>query len=80
MRVAQALAFAESCEEKVMDWAKCVVCGKGVLLPLSDYGPEGATIMFKAWVCSNRTCGYCIRIDKGQASTEFVQKAVKRDG
>jgi hypothetical protein len=38
------------------------------MLPLSDYGREGATIMYKAWVCSNPDCGFNIRIDNGEIS------------
>jgi hypothetical protein len=43
-------------------------CGKGQLLPLSDYGRDGATIRFKAWVCSNPDCGFNIRVDNGEIS------------
>ncbi len=45
---------------------KCLKCESGILIPLSDYGREGATIMYKAWVCSNPECGYNIRIDNGE--------------
>jgi hypothetical protein len=43
-------------------------CDAGVLLPLSDYGRDGAPIRFKAWVCSNPECGFNIRIDNGEIS------------
>ncbi len=46
----------------------CQKCGKGVLIPLSDYGREGASIMYKAWVCTNPDCGFNIRIDNGELS------------
>ncbi len=46
----------------------CKKCGNGVLLPLSDYGRDGATIQYKAWVCSNPDCGFNIRIDNGEIS------------
>lgn len=46
----------------------CEKCQKGVLLPLSDYGREGAPIHFKAWVCNNPECGFNIRIDNGEVS------------
>ncbi len=46
----------------------CQKCSTGVLIPLSDYGREGASIMFKAWVCSNPNCGFNIRIDNGEVS------------
>ena len=47
---------------------KCLRCETGVLLPLSDYGREGASIMYKAWVCSNPECGFNLRIDNGEIS------------
>lgn len=46
----------------------CLKCKEGVLLPLSDYGRDGAPIQWKAWVCSNATCGFNIRIDNGEIS------------
>ena len=45
---------------------KCQKCNDGILLPLSDYGRDGATIQYKAWACSNPTCGFNIRIDNGE--------------
>ncbi|HUF89174.1 MAG TPA: hypothetical protein VMR66_04265 [Gemmatimonadota bacterium] len=47
---------------------KCQKCDNGVLLPLSDYGREGATIRYKAWVCTNPECGFNLRIDNGEIS------------
>jgi len=44
----------------------CHKCGDGLLLPLSDYGRDGAPIMYKAWVCSNPECGFNVRIDNGE--------------
>ncbi len=49
-------------------YPKCLKCNEGDLLPLSDYGRDGATIQFKAWVCSKPDCGYNIRIDNGEVS------------
>jgi hypothetical protein len=46
----------------------CKKCNEGVLLPLSDYGRDGAPITYKAWVCSNPSCGFNIRIDNGEIS------------
>lgn len=46
----------------------CLQCEKGVLVPLSDYGREGSSIMYKAWVCNNPGCGYHLRIDNGEIS------------
>ena len=41
----------------------CRKCDAGVLLPLSDYGRDGAPITFKAWAC-----GFNVRIDNGEIS------------
>jgi len=49
-------------------YPQCKKCASGVLIPLSDYGREGATIIFKAWVCTNPECGFNIRIDNGEVS------------
>ena len=54
--------------ENGAQFPKCLRCDGGVLLPLSDYGRDGAPIRFKAWVCSNPECGYNIRIDNGEIS------------
>ena len=47
----------------------CLKCEKGVLLPLSDYGRDGASIHYKAWVCNSPDCGFNLRIDNGEIST-----------
>lgn len=47
-------------------FAGCMKCNDGVLLPMSDYGRDGAPIRYKAWVCSNPDCGFNIRIDNGE--------------
>jgi hypothetical protein len=49
-------------------YPKCLRCDGGQLLPLSDYGRDGAPIRYKAWVCSNPECGFNIRIDNGEIS------------
>lgn len=54
---------------------ECQKCHNGVLVPLSDYGRDGATIMYKAWVCTNPDCGFNIRIDNGDVS--YGQAAAK---
>lgn len=46
----------------------CLKCNTGLLLPLSDYGRDGAPIRYKAWVCSNPNCGFNVRIDNGEIS------------
>ncbi len=47
---------------------ECLKCATGVLIPLSDYGREGAPITYKAWVCTNPDCGFNVRIDNGEIS------------
>ena len=42
----------------------CRKCHEGDLLPLSDFGSQGAPI-YKAWVCSNPGCGFNIKIRNG---------------
>jgi hypothetical protein len=46
----------------------CRKCGSGLLVPLSDYGRDGAPITYKAWVCINPNCGFNVRIDNGEIS------------
>ena len=50
------------------DFPSCQKCSVGLLLPLSDYGRDGASIKYKAWVCSNPDCGFNLRIDNGEIS------------
>jgi len=45
---------------------KCQRCSKGDLVPLSDFGSQGAAIQYKAWVCTNPDCGYNIKIRNGE--------------
>ena len=51
-----------------LEWPICLKCSLGRLLPLSDYGRDGAPITYKAWVCSNPECGFNLRIDNGEIS------------
>lgn len=46
----------------------CKKCDTGVLIPLSDYGQDGAAVTYKAWACTNPDCGFSLRIDKGEVS------------
>ncbi len=46
-------------------WPSCRNCAAGSLLPLSDFGSQGAPIHYKAWVCSNPDCGFNIKIRNG---------------
>tara|TARA_B100000029_G_scaffold26228_3_gene25993 strand:+ start:81502 stop:81717 length:216 start_codon:yes stop_codon:yes gene_type:complete len=47
-------------------WPECQACDTGSsLLPLSDFGGQGAAIHYKAWVCSKPECGFNIKIRNG---------------
>ena len=54
--------------DNTQQYPSCRKCEQGTMLPLSDYGREGAPITYKAWVCSNPECGFNIRIDNGEIS------------
>ena len=43
----------------------CRKCNAGDLVPLSDFGSQGAPIHYKAWVCTNPGCGFNIKIRNG---------------
>ena len=43
----------------------------GTLVPLSDYGQDGASVTYKAWVCTNPSCDFALRIDKGEISRGY---------
>ena len=47
-------------------FAFCPHCLVPHMVPLSDYGRDGAEIRYKAWVCT--VCGYAVRIDNGEIS------------
>ena len=50
-------------EEKALP--ECLKCKIGKLVPLSDYGSQGAAVHYKAWVCINPDCGFNIKIRNG---------------
>jgi len=50
------------------EWPACLKCERGQLVPLSDYGPDGAAVTYKAWACTNPACGFVIRVQKGDVS------------
>jgi hypothetical protein len=54
-------------EEKVdfSSFPKCQKCKTGDLVPLSDFGSQGAAIHYKAWVCTNPDCGFNLKIRNG---------------
>ena len=44
---------------------KCQKCKVGDLVPLSEFGSQGAPIQYKAWVCTSPECGFNIKIRNG---------------
>ncbi len=44
---------------------RCRRCNNGDLVPLSDFGSQGAAIHYKAWVCTNPSCGFNLKIRNG---------------
>ena len=44
---------------------RCQKCTTGDLVPLSDFGSQGAPIHYKAWVCINPKCGFNLKIRNG---------------
>ena len=47
------------------NFPKCQKCQSGDLVPLSDFGSQGAAIQYKAWVCTNPDCGFNLKIRNG---------------
>tara|TARA_A100001037_G_scaffold306574_1_gene352852 strand:+ start:1104 stop:1376 length:273 start_codon:yes stop_codon:yes gene_type:complete len=61
----------DECGGKIMlnteaqPFPKCPQCD-GVLVPLSDFGSQGASILYKAWVCTSvPNCNMNIKIRNG---------------
>ena len=46
-------------------YPECQECTSGSLLPLSDFGRQGAPIQYKAWLCNVPACGYNLKIRNG---------------
>ena len=50
-------------------WPECLACSEeskqGKLLPLSDFGGQGAPVHYKAWVCSRPGGGFNLKIRNG---------------
>jgi hypothetical protein len=49
-----------------LSWPRCNACDTGSLVPLSDFGGQGAPIHYKAWVCTNPRCGFNLKIRNGE--------------
>ncbi len=45
---------------------RCRRCGRGELVPLSDFGPHGGELRYKAWVCTDPACGFAVKIHGGE--------------
>ena len=45
---------------------RCRECDDGELVPLSDFGGQGASVTYKAWVGINPSCGFNIKIRNGE--------------
>jgi hypothetical protein len=45
---------------------RCRKCDEGDLVPLSDFGSQGAAIHYKAWACTNPSCRFNIKIRNGE--------------
>jgi hypothetical protein len=48
-----------------MVFPRCRKCNLGDLVPLSDFGSQGAPIQYKAWVCTNPQCLFNVKIRNG---------------
>ena len=48
----------------ISSFPKCQKCNQGDLVPLSDFGSQGASIHYKAWACTNPHCGFNIRSEE----------------
>ncbi len=59
------MSTAKAKVNEVPEFPECRACDVGVLLPLSDFGAHGATVYYKAWICSNPDCGFNLKIRNG---------------
>ena len=56
-----------------MEFPNCMKCGDGRLVPLSDYGTEGASVTYKAWVCVNPTAASSCASTKAKSPTAKLE-------
>ena len=52
-------------QTEMSGFPRCRECDEGELVPLSDFGAQGASVTYKAWVCINPRCGFNIKIRNG---------------
>ncbi len=62
-----------------MSFPKCRKCGEGDLVPLSDFGGQGAMVLFKAWICTNPACLFNLKIRNGDVYLDEPVTDVARD-
>ena len=55
-----------------INFPKCQKCETGDLVPLSDFGGQGAAIHYKAWVCTHEECGFNLKIRNGDVLVNEV--------
>lgn len=51
--------------DTMINFPQCQQCHTGVLVPFSDFGGQGASVMYKAWVCTNPDCFFNLKIRNG---------------
>lgn len=59
------LGSGEGASGMEMTFPRCRKCNAGELVPLSDFGSQGASIQYKAWICTNPSCLYNVKIRNG---------------
>ena len=47
------------------EYPNCQSCDNGVLVPLSDFGGQGSAVHYKAWICTDPSCGFNLKIRNG---------------
>jgi len=47
------------------NFPKCKKCGKGELVPLSDFSNNQVAIKYKAWACTDPNCRFFIVLRGG---------------
>lgn len=56
-----------------LGYPRCRKCGTGELIPLRDFGSQGASILYMAWVCTNPECRSNLKMRNGDI---FVDEPV----
>ena len=50
---------------EIPSFPTCQKCELGVMVPLSDDGPNGEDLVYKGWACTNPNCGFALKIRQG---------------